>query len=110
MRDDALYLGLISGTSADGIDAALVRFRPALELVLARTYDWDQALRGQLVALGQQSIRLSLDEVGELVPQLLQRAILLFGLDSRLLVAAGAGDFEVLNLAVDPHLGVALLG
>lgn len=66
MRDDALYLGLISGTSADGIDAALVRFRPALELVLARTYDWAPALREQLVALGQQSIRLSLDEVGEL--------------------------------------------
>ena len=66
-----LFLGLISGTSADGIDAALVRFaddtahaRP--ELVFGRTYPWDPMLRTRLVALGQQSAQLTLDEVGEL--------------------------------------------
>ena len=66
-----LFLGLISGTSADGIDAALVRFaddtanaRP--ELVFGRTYAWEPALRARLVALGQQSAQLTLDEVGEL--------------------------------------------
>ena len=66
-----LFLGLISGTSADGIDAALVRFaddaahaRP--ELVFGRTYAWDPMLRAWLVALGQQSAQLTLDEVGEL--------------------------------------------
>jgi anhydro-N-acetylmuramic acid kinase len=66
-----LYLGLISGTSADGIDAALVRFaddtaqaRP--ELVFGRTYAWDPMLRARLVALGQQSAQLTLDEVGDL--------------------------------------------
>ncbi len=66
-----LFLGLISGTSADGIDAALVRFaddaahaRP--ELVFGRTYAWDPMLRARLVALGQQSAQLTLDEVGEL--------------------------------------------
>ena len=61
----------MSGTSADGIDAALVDFgsdastsRPTLRF--ARTYAWDPALRAQLVALGQQDARLSLDEVGRL--------------------------------------------
>ena len=66
-----LFLGLISGTSADGIDAALGRFdddtahaRP--ELVFGCTYPWDPMLRARLVALGQQSAHLTLDEVGEL--------------------------------------------
>ncbi len=65
------FLGLISGTSADGIDAALVRFdddaphaRP--ELVFGHTQPWDPGLRARLVALGQQSAQLTLDEVGEL--------------------------------------------
>ncbi|WP_101925525.1 MULTISPECIES: anhydro-N-acetylmuramic acid kinase [Luteimonas] len=72
-----LYLGLISGTSADGIDAALVAFddaspsgphAPALRarLVFGRTYPWETALRRQLVALGQQDAALTLDDLGEL--------------------------------------------
>lgn len=68
---DSLFLGLISGTSADGIDAALVQFdgehahaRPTL--VFGQTYAWAPALRERLVALGQQAARLTLDEVGEL--------------------------------------------
>ncbi|WP_242112079.1 anhydro-N-acetylmuramic acid kinase [Luteimonas aquatica] len=65
-----LYLGLISGTSADGIDAALARFDSEAagkpELVFGRTYAWDTALRERLVALGQQSATLTLDEIAEL--------------------------------------------
>ena len=68
---DPLYLGLISGTSADGIDAALVRFADAgsplrCELLLGRTCPWDAALRTRLVALGQGGDAHSLDELGTL--------------------------------------------
>ena len=62
-----LYLGLISGTSADGIDAALVDFDDGhARLRFGRTYPWDPALRAQLVALGQQGASLSLDAIAEL--------------------------------------------
>ena len=61
-----LFLGLISGTSADGIDVALVSFEPSLQLVAGRTYAWDAALRARLVELGQGGDTQSLDELGEL--------------------------------------------
>ncbi|MDR7194526.1 anhydro-N-acetylmuramic acid kinase [Luteimonas terrae] len=67
-----LFLGLISGTSADGIDAAIVRFDDRAdgtldaELRFGATYPWDPALRARLVALGQQAASLTLDDVGEL--------------------------------------------
>lgn len=66
-----LFLGLMSGTSADGIDAALVRFQAGAaptrcELVLGRTYAWDASLRERLVALGQGDDARSLEELGTL--------------------------------------------
>ena len=61
-----IYLGLISGTSADGIDAALVRFEPDCELLFGRTYPWDAGLRARLIALGQGGEANSLDELGML--------------------------------------------
>jgi len=67
----ALYVGLMSGTSADGIDAALVRFDDDTpgshcELVLGRTYPWDPALRQTLIAWGQGAPEASIDELGRL--------------------------------------------
>ena len=67
----ALYLGLMSGTSADGIDVALVGFdeargRTHAALHAARTFAWTPALRARLVALGQGGDCRSLDELGTL--------------------------------------------
>jgi anhydro-N-acetylmuramic acid kinase len=65
-----LYLGLISGTSADGIDAALVELddtdRHHCRLLRGATLAWDPALRARLVALGQGGDCTSLDEFGAL--------------------------------------------
>jgi anhydro-N-acetylmuramic acid kinase len=63
----ALYIGLISGTSADGIDAALVRFeqdRP--QLVAALTHPWPEDLRARILAVAQDETRLDLDAYGRL--------------------------------------------
>lgn len=66
-RDGELHLGLISGTSADGIDAALVRFEGKhCTLVRGDTYRWDPVLRARLVELGQGGDARSLDELGAL--------------------------------------------
>lgn len=69
--DDCLFLGLMSGTSVDGIDAGLVRFhgdgaqaRP--ELVFGRTYPWQETMRARLVVLGQRAAALPLEAIGEL--------------------------------------------
>ena len=77
--DPALFVGLISGTSADGIDAALVRFGDAdpagpessrCELLLGHTYPWHAAVRERLVALGQGGEVRSIEELGTLDVQI----------------------------------------
>lgn len=63
-----LFIGLMSGTSADGIDAALVRFDPdnGCQLVLGHTCEWDAPTRARLLELGQGAPVDSIDELGTL--------------------------------------------
>ena len=62
----SLYLGLISGTSADGIDAALVRFEPHLEVVAARTTPYSDAIRESILTLATANAAIALDDFGAL--------------------------------------------
>jgi anhydro-N-acetylmuramic acid kinase len=62
----ALYLGLISGTSADGIDVALASFEPSPRLHAAATARYPAALRQRIVDLAQGDGRIALDELGAL--------------------------------------------
>ncbi|MGY1426268.1 anhydro-N-acetylmuramic acid kinase [Lysobacter sp. A289] len=67
LDNNQLFIGLMSGTSADGIDAALVRFHgSACSLLLGRTYPWDARVRARLVALGQGGAAQSVEELGTL--------------------------------------------
>ena len=63
-----LFVGLMSGTSADGIDAALVRFGTGsdCELVAGYTREWDAPTRARLLELGQGAPVGSIDELGTL--------------------------------------------
>ena len=49
--DAGLFVGVLSGTSVDGIDAAVVRFAPRIELVATHTVRYPAALRAELLAL-----------------------------------------------------------
>ncbi|MBL8255219.1 MAG: anhydro-N-acetylmuramic acid kinase [Pseudoxanthomonas mexicana] len=99
--DADLYLGLMSGTSADGIDAALVRFEGEgrtlrCELVQGRTFEWNAALRAQLVALGQGADTVSLDALG--------------ALDGRIALAFAEAALALLQEAGVPRDRVRVIG
>jgi anhydro-N-acetylmuramic acid kinase len=51
MSSPDLFVGTLSGTSVDGIDAALVRFSPRPELVASRAVKFPEDMRLELLAL-----------------------------------------------------------
>lgn len=61
-----LYLGLISGTSADGIDVALASFARKPKLLASLTHPYPDDLRRRILALAQGDGRIALDELGAL--------------------------------------------
>jgi anhydro-N-acetylmuramic acid kinase len=63
----ALYLGLMSGTSMDAIDAALVDFdvKP-LRIIAASATAFDPALKQRIAALMESADRIALDELGQI--------------------------------------------
>ena len=66
MTQPALYLGLISGTSVDGIDVALASFDPQPRLHAALTHPYPDDLRERILTLAQGDGRIALDEFGAL--------------------------------------------
>ncbi len=75
--NDGLFVGVLSGTSVNGIDAALVEFAPKPRLVATHTLDYPVDVRAELLALavpGESEIdRLGRADV--VVGRLLARAV-----------------------------------
>ncbi len=64
--DARLFLGLISGTSADAIDAALVQFDPAPRIVAARAFAYPADVRERVLAMSRGAAQTTLEALGEL--------------------------------------------
>src|SRR3546814_168348 len=97
-----LYLGLISGTSADGIDAALVELdddnHRHCQLLHGTTFAWEPVLRARLVALGQGGECTSLDELGAL-----DAKVAIAFADAALALLEGAGIAPAQVSAIGSH-------
>ena len=62
-----LYIGLISGTSMDGIDAVLVEFgKSSLQILQTRDYAYPPELRDRLINAMQLPENCTVDDIGEL--------------------------------------------
>ena len=72
MAQAELYLGLISGTSADGIDVALASFDPTPHLHAALMQPYPDELRRRILDLAQGDGRIVLDELGALDVEIAQ--------------------------------------
>lgn len=104
-------IGLMSGTSLDGIDAVAVRFPPGrVELLAARTFPFDTGLRTELLGLIQSTGTGLLDRLGELdrrlgllsaeaVSTVCEQA----GLTADQIAAIGSHGLTVLHRPDGPH-------
>ena len=66
-----VFIGLISGTSADGIDAVAARFSDAenglqVESLAALMVPWEPSLRAEILRLSQQAAIVGIDEIARL--------------------------------------------
>jgi anhydro-N-acetylmuramic acid kinase len=62
-----LYLGLMSGTSMDAIDAALVDFDVTpLSIVATSATAFEPALKCRIASIMESADRVSLDEIGQI--------------------------------------------
>lgn len=56
---NGLYIGMMSGTSLDGLDAVLCQFAPHFKLIATHTLDFSESLKATLLALCQPSTQLT---------------------------------------------------
>ncbi len=64
--EDGLYLGLISGTSADAIDAVVLDGSARPRVIAARATPYPPALRARVLELNRATAAIDLDELGRL--------------------------------------------
>ncbi|MDH3533179.1 MAG: anhydro-N-acetylmuramic acid kinase, partial [Gammaproteobacteria bacterium] len=94
-----LFIGLISGTSMDGIDAALVEFGDAsVKILQTRAHDYPATLRQELSAAIQNPERCTLDDVGSL-----DRAVGECFRDAAIALLADAGIAPTAVTAIGSH-------
>ncbi|WP_370279166.1 anhydro-N-acetylmuramic acid kinase [Pontibacterium sp.] len=51
MSAEGIYIGLMSGTSLDGIDVVAVRFSPEFELICSHSFELPEEVRSQILAI-----------------------------------------------------------
>lgn len=103
----SLYIGLMSGTSLDGIDVALVDFADGATLLQHSHQPMPSALTAELLALSQSNAAVSLEQIGQLETRLgiafaeaVQAFCAAFAVDPRRINAIGSHGQTVRH---DPH-------